>query len=123
MLPNCPEYILSAFAVFRIGGIVVQTSPLYVERELEYQLNDTEAEFMICHASVYERVKRVQSNTSLKTIIVVSEELSPNLADDDFYFEDCIKKFATKLPEISIEPTEDVAVTIYRRNDWPSERG
>ncbi|WP_449355395.1 AMP-binding protein [Virgibacillus natechei] len=71
MLPNCAQYVSSLFGTVRLGGIVVQTNPMYVERELEYQLNDTSAEFMICHDSVYNRVKRVQDKTSLKRIIVV----------------------------------------------------
>lgn len=30
MLPNCPHYIFSLFAVFRLGGIAVQVNPMYV---------------------------------------------------------------------------------------------
>lgn len=115
MLPNCPQYIFSAFAVFRLGGIVVQTNPMYVERELEYQLNDADAEVIICHASVYERVKKVQSKTAIKKIIVVSLDDVENgsISEEDFYFEDFLETYLEDAPPILINPKEDIAVLQY----------
>ena len=34
MLPNTPQAVISFYAVLMAGGIVVQTNPLYTEREL-----------------------------------------------------------------------------------------
>src|SRR5204862_61537 len=34
MLPNCPQYLIAAFAILRIGGIVVNVNPLYTPREI-----------------------------------------------------------------------------------------
>ena len=34
MLPNCPQYLIAAFAILRIGGIVVNINPLYTPREI-----------------------------------------------------------------------------------------
>ena len=34
MLPNCPQYIFSSFAVLRLGAIVVNINPSYTAREL-----------------------------------------------------------------------------------------
>ncbi|AXF55343.1 long-chain-fatty-acid--CoA ligase [Salicibibacter kimchii] len=113
MLPNCPQYIFSAFAVFKIGGIVVQTNPMYVERELEHQLNDTKAEFIICHHSVYERVKNVQDRTYLKNIIVVKENEETVIDESDIFFEDFLNTYVAEPPEVQIDPTEDIAVLQY----------
>ncbi len=33
MLPNCPQYIIAAFAVLRLGAIVVNINPTYTARE------------------------------------------------------------------------------------------
>lgn len=114
MLANCPQYIFSFFAVVRLGGIVVQTNPMYVERELEYRLNDTDAEFMICSDSVYERVKRVQSKTSLRKIIVVRQHNTNIILDiEDMYFEDFLNTYLSKAPVVTINPSEDVATLQY----------
>lgn len=115
MLPNCAQYVFSVFGVVRLGGIVVQTNPMYVERELEYQLNDTEAEFMICHESVYERLKRVQPQTSLKKIIVVqfTEKRNIKLDENDMFFDDFINTYHSQAPHIKINPKEDIALLQY----------
>lgn len=115
MLPNCPQYLFSFFAVARLGGIVVQTNPMYVEREIEYQLNDTDAELMICHELVYERVKNIKNKTSLRTVIVVqSEEKCDTVLDEeDIYFDDFFNTYRSNAPEVKINPTEDIAVLQY----------
>ena len=39
-LPNLPQMVISYFATLRLGAQVVNTNPLYVEREIEHQFND-----------------------------------------------------------------------------------
>ena len=34
MLPNCPQYIVAAFAILRLGAIVVNINPSYTAREV-----------------------------------------------------------------------------------------
>lgn len=113
MLPNSPHYFFSLFGVFRLGGIVVQVNPMYVEREIEYVLNDSESEYMVVFDALYARVKHVQPNTSLKKIIVVGfggDRIK--LAEGDQYFDDFLTKDLS-VPEISIDQNEDVAILQY----------
>ena len=46
-LPNCPYSIVCFFAILRAGGTVVNYNPLYVTREIEQQVEDSETEIMI----------------------------------------------------------------------------
>ena len=39
-MPNIPQMVIAFFATWRLGAQAVCTNPLYVERELEHQLND-----------------------------------------------------------------------------------
>lgn len=113
MLPNCPHYIFSLFASFRLGGIVVQVNPMYVEREIEYVLNDSEAEYMVVFEALYPRVKQVQPRTSLKKVIVVGfGGKRVELAHGDLYFEDFLTH-DNCFPEIPIDIHEDVAILQY----------
>src|SRR5437667_6538682 len=34
MLPNCPQYLVAAFAVLRLGATIVNINPLYTPREI-----------------------------------------------------------------------------------------
>ena len=47
LLPNCPYYPAFYFAALKLGAIVVNCNPLYTESELERQLRDAEADFVI----------------------------------------------------------------------------
>lgn len=70
MLPNCPQSVISYYAALMIGGIVVQTNPLYTERELEYQLNDSGASFIVCLDILLPKVKKVRETTNIQHTIV-----------------------------------------------------
>ena len=45
-LPNCPYSVIMYYAILRIGGVVVNYSPLCVERELAHQVEDSGTRFM-----------------------------------------------------------------------------
>jgi len=47
MLPNIPQYPIVHYAVMKLGGIIVPTNPLYVESEIEYQMKNSGAEFLV----------------------------------------------------------------------------
>ncbi|PYZ93697.1 long-chain fatty acid--CoA ligase [Salipaludibacillus keqinensis] len=70
MLANTPQAVISYYGALFAGAIVVQTNPLYVEREIEHQMNDSGAKVMICLDLVYPRVAGVKEKTQLKHIIV-----------------------------------------------------
>ncbi|MEH7436485.1 long-chain fatty acid--CoA ligase [Neobacillus drentensis] len=113
MLPNCPQYVFTLFAIFRLGGIAVQVNPMYVEREIAYVMDDSGAKFMVALDAFYPKVKKVQSDTFLKKVIVVSfGGERKELAEGDYYFEECLQA-DEEIPLIEIDPHEDVAVLQY----------
>ncbi len=72
MLANSPQSIIGYYGVLMVGGIVVQTNPLYVERELQHQLVDSGAKVILCLDSVLPRVQKVMDSTPLELIIVTT---------------------------------------------------
>ncbi|MFV8826724.1 long-chain-fatty-acid--CoA ligase [Alkalihalobacterium sp. APHAB7] len=115
MLPNCPQYVFSLFATFRVGGIVVQVNPMYVERELEYILQDSDAEYMVILADLYPRLNNVRKKTSLKKAIVVGLQpgVEVDLQGDDILFDDYVAQSHPTVPSVTIDPAEDIAVLQY----------
>jgi long-chain acyl-CoA synthetase len=114
MLPNCPQYVISFFATVRLGAIVTQINPMYVEREIEHILNDSGAETMVVYAAVYERVKTVLPDSNLKTIIVVDFGDEPEGLDGGHRsFGDFLSVDADPAPDVEIDPAEDVAALQY----------
>ncbi|MBD0383110.1 long-chain-fatty-acid--CoA ligase [Paenibacillus sedimenti] len=72
MLPNCPSAVIAYFGTLMMGGIVVQTSPLYMERELVHQLSDSGAKAIVTLDLLFERVQKAKSKTQIEHIIVTS---------------------------------------------------
>ncbi|AOM82304.1 AMP-binding protein [Salisediminibacterium beveridgei] len=70
MLANTPQSVVSYYGALLAGAVVVQTNPLYVERELEHQMVDSGAKIMICLDLLYSRVMNVIDKTSLEHVIV-----------------------------------------------------
>ena len=78
-LPNIPQFVVSFFAIQKLGAICVTFNPQYKESELLHQINDAGIEVVICLDYVmYQRVKKVRDKTGLRHVIVcnVRSELS-----------------------------------------------
>ncbi len=69
ILPNLPVYPIAHFAAMKLGAILVPTNPLYVERELEYQLNDSGAETIVALDKLHPRISAAVPNTGVKRVI------------------------------------------------------
>lgn len=72
MLPNTPQSVIAYYGILYAGGIVVQTNPLYMEREIEYQMKDSGAKVILTLDILYPRVTKVMKNTELEHIIVTA---------------------------------------------------
>lgn len=75
-LPNSPEYIVSYFAVVRIGAIVVPLNLMYRSSELNYIINNSGASLLIGMAKeVQENITGIREQlSSLKHLVVYGEE-------------------------------------------------
>ena len=71
-LPNTPYYIILYFATLRIGGIVVNLNPLYIERELTHLIADSGAKVVAtCDIpDILGRVGKVARETGVRHLIV-----------------------------------------------------
>lgn len=70
MLPNLLQSVVTYFGILKAGAIVVNTNPTYTPRELQHQLYDSGTQTIITLSGLYERVAKIQKNTSLKHIIL-----------------------------------------------------
>jgi long-chain acyl-CoA synthetase len=80
-LPNCPQFVIAEFAAWKAGAIVCPFNPTYSDREMGEALRATGAETLVVLNRFYEKVKGIQSTTSLKRIVTtnIKEYLPPLL--------------------------------------------
>jgi long-chain acyl-CoA synthetase len=69
-LPNIPQFVISYYGAIKIGAIETAVSPLYKEREVEHQLNDSEAETIVVLDLLYPILEKVLDKTKVKRVIV-----------------------------------------------------
>jgi len=69
-LPNCPHFIIAYYAALSAGAVVVPANPLYTEKELTFQVNDSGAVSLITLDLLFPRVQKILPETSLTSIIV-----------------------------------------------------
>lgn len=114
MLPNCPQYVVGFFGVLKLGAIVTQLNPMYVEREIEHILKDSGAETIVVYEDMYPRVKSVLPVSKLKNVVVVSLRGEPESLDAGHHsFGGFLGMDAEPAPEAEIDPAEDVAALQY----------
>jgi long-chain acyl-CoA synthetase len=72
MLPNCPQYIIAAFAVLRLGAVVVNINPSYTSREVLVVAADSTPRALIALDALMPVIAGIRSQTTLEQIIVTS---------------------------------------------------
>ena len=72
LLPNCPQFLVCQFGIWKAGGIVVALNPTYSEREIEQALDTMRASAVVTLTPFYERVTRVQARTGVRHVIATS---------------------------------------------------
>ncbi|MDA4122269.1 MAG: long-chain fatty acid--CoA ligase [Thaumarchaeota archaeon] len=76
--PNTPQFVMAYFGTLKAGGAVVPCSPIYKEKELEYQLRDSGASFVVAANDVvkgndlFASLEACRGRLGLKGIIAAS---------------------------------------------------
>jgi long-chain acyl-CoA synthetase len=68
-LPNCPQFLIAEFGAWKAGAIAAPINPTYSDRELQEALAASGAEVVVVLNRYYDRLKAIQSQTSLRRLI------------------------------------------------------
>lgn len=73
-LYNSPEYCETNFAAMKIRGVPININYRYLDQELAYLLDNADAEALVYHSSLADRVARVRGQVpGLKLLIEVDD--------------------------------------------------
>ena len=81
-LPNLIQNPIAVYAALRAGLVVVNTNPLYTEREMKHQFTDSGATALIILSDLIPKYDAIKSDTNIRTVIATSatELLDPSTA-------------------------------------------
>jgi acyl-CoA synthetase (AMP-forming)/AMP-acid ligase II len=78
-LYNSPEYCETNFAAMKIRGVPVNVNYRYVDHELTYLLDNADAEALVFHSSLGDRVARVRGQLpKLRVLVEVDDGPAPD---------------------------------------------
>jgi len=69
MMPNLLQYPIAVFGALRAGLVVVNTNPLYTDRELQHQLEDSGAKAIVVVEMFAHTLADVIEHTNVETVI------------------------------------------------------
>ncbi len=72
LLPNTIPCVVAYFAILRVGAVVVMNNPLYTDKELDHQFNDSGAKFLVTLDLLADRMVNLRDQTSIETIVYSS---------------------------------------------------
>ena len=115
MLPNCPQYLISFFAIVRLGAIVTNVNPIYTPREVQMVGVDSGMRAMITVDALAAMIIGVQPQTQIETVILTSlsgdSEKAPN---GTLSFSELIASVSEPaLSHVEIDAEQDVAALVY----------
>ena len=120
MLPNCPQYLVAAFAVLRLGATVVNINPLYTPREILVVAEDSGMRALLTLDALAPAVLAVREKTKIENTIITSlaeyspAATTPAAIEGTLRFADLLVEVdEPDLPRVEINPDEDVAVLQY----------
>ncbi|MEN7548545.1 AMP-binding protein [Rapidithrix thailandica] len=71
-MPNLLQYPVAMYGVLRAGMIVVNTNPLYTEREMKHQFNDAGVKAIVILSNFASKLQNILADTSIEHIFVTN---------------------------------------------------
>jgi long-chain acyl-CoA synthetase len=99
---NSPQWVISFFGILKAGAIAVPVPPIYTSFEIEYMINDSGAETIICLDTNFGYVKEIFPKTCLKRVVVT------NLVDLLPLWKRTIGLLFDKIPRGTVEKDKNV---------------
>src|SRR5204863_2240686 len=128
MLPNCPQYIIAAFAVLRLGAIVVNVNPSYTAPEFVTIAADSAMRAVITLDALAPLVLGSRARTAVEQVIVtpLAEYAAGGAAaprvDGALAFTDLLEHESPSLVRPAIGP-DDLAVLQYTGGTTGTPKG
>ena len=101
-IPNCPQYFFALYGTYIAGGVSSGLSPLLSEVEMQYQLEDSDAKFLVTLDIIYEKVLSKILDKLPKLKVIVPTNISEFMGFPKFKV--VLGKLLKKIPKGKMDP-------------------
>jgi len=117
-LPNSPHFSICYFAALGLGATLTAISPLFVGREMAYQIKDSGARFLIMIDRFIKEFEKFEDRLSLEKVIIVNVAGQvPDVPETTkiIHYNTLLEQNPQPLTdfEVEINPKEDIAIIQY----------
>jgi len=118
-LPNCPEFIISDWAILKAGAAMVPTSILRTDDGLVHEAGSSGSRVIICREEQLERILGLKEKCDLEHIIVTStagydaKDVSVSLPEGVHEFRKLLDENEPVATSVAIDPKEDLCELAY----------
>lgn len=104
--PNSPEYPIAVYGAQLAGGAVTTLNPLYTETEIEHQLHDAQARFLIASPELLAKAGPAAQKAHIERIFT----FGTTEAGESFQ---TLMQSSQRLSPVEIDPANDTAAMLY----------
>ena len=119
--PNCEEFVVSVYAVTKIGAVVVPVNNMLKASEYEYILNDSEAKMLITSQQFAKEVQGLQTVTSVEKVVWVDE--APTLDATNIVFDEVVQTHRHGEETKGLSKLDDLAIIFYTSGTTGNPKG
>lgn len=113
-LPNCPEFIISDWAILKVGAAMVPTSILRTDDGLVHEAGSSGSRVIICREEQLERILGLKGECGFEHVIVTStagydtQEVTASLPEGVYEFRKLLEKNDPLVSPVAIDAKEDL---------------
>lgn len=117
-LPNCPQFIIAYLSGLAAGATMTCISPLFVPREIAYQIKDSGAQTLVTMDMFYNNIEQIKNEVKLKNILITNimgqtPTVEENVNQGIYHMTNLIRDTTPDITRIKIDPTKEIAVIQY----------
>ncbi len=117
-MPNILQFPICLFGALKAGLIVVNTNPLYTEREMKHQFNDSGAKAIVILSNFARNLQNIISETKIEHVILT--ELGDELSFPKKLLVNAVIKYVKKMvPAFSIPQAKTYSEAISKGKSHP----